>query len=55
MKGDFLSPEKEHKLSEMECELITMYRVLNPTEQKAYFKMLFDLIVAKTKKKNEKE
>lgn len=55
MKGDFLSPEKEHKLSEMECELITMYRVLNPTEQKAYFKMLFDLIATKVKEKEEKE
>ncbi|MBP0957494.1 MAG: hypothetical protein J5997_09020 [Oscillospiraceae bacterium] len=53
MKGDFLDPSIEHKLTEMECELITMYRVLNPTEQKAYFKMLFDLIAAKVKKKEK--
>lgn len=50
MKGDFLDYTKEHKLSEMECELITMYRTLNKTQQQIVFKMLFDTVLEKHNK-----
>lgn len=50
MKGDFLDFTKEHKLSEMECELITMFRVLNKTQQQVVFKMLFDTVSDKYNK-----
>ena len=45
MKGDFLDFEKEHKLSEMECELITMFRTLSKMKQQAVFKSVFQLTV----------
>lgn len=53
MKGDFLDFTKEHKLSEIECELITMFRCLNKTQQQVVFKMLFDVISEKLKKRDE--
>lgn len=48
MKGDFLDFTKEHKLSETECELITMFRTLNKTQQQIVFKMLFDVVSENT-------
>ena len=54
MKGDFLDFTKEHKLSETECELITMFRCLNNTQQQVVFKILFDVISEKYNEKCDK-
>lgn len=50
MKGDFLDFTKEHRLSEMECEIITMFRILSKTQQQIVFKMLFTIVSDKYNK-----
>ena len=50
MKGDFLDFTKEHKLSEIECELITMYRMLSETQRQVVLRLLFDIVSKKNNK-----
>ena len=38
---ELLDPSELHILSEQECELISVFRVLNKTQRKEIFKLVF--------------
>lgn len=40
---DFLNPEELHKLSEQECELISVYRALTDYQRKVAFESMFNM------------
>jgi len=40
-KGDFLNPDEQHKLTQQECDLISIYRVLNESQKESIFRTLF--------------
>ena len=39
---DFLDPNKSHKLSELECELISVFRALTDYQRKAAFESMLN-------------
>jgi len=41
---DLLDPAEKHTLSEMECELVGFFRVLNKTRQQIVLQMLFSAV-----------
>ena len=47
MKRNFLDSSKKYKLSELECELVSLFRELKKSEQRKLFKLLFDYVFNK--------
>lgn len=50
----FLDPSKQHTLTEQECELVTFYRSMSPTKQKAIIQALFAALSKEVKRKSDK-
>lgn len=48
MKGDFIDFTKKHKLSEQECELVSMFRMLRKSQKATIIKLLLYLLMDNT-------
>lgn len=53
-KVDFLEPTEPHILSELECNIISMFRSLNSKEKKILSKVLFNYLLEKADKEDKK-
>jgi hypothetical protein len=48
-KQPFLDPEKQHKLTEQECTLISLFRTLSKPKREAVVKIIFDMLMLLSK------
>lgn len=42
---EFLDPNQQHTLTEQECELVGMFRIMRPVQRQAVVKLIFDALV----------
>ena len=47
-QDDFLDFTEKHTLTELECELISFFRLFDETTQKALLKVFFEMAIANT-------